>query len=287
MKIPKSLEPLLQDGLIDEVLGQLMSGKEAEVYVVRSAGEIRCAKAYKELKQRSFQKQTQYMEGRKVRNSRRSRAMEKHSRFGRKEQESAWQNAEVDALFRLVAAGVRVPRPYSFYEGVLLMELVVDSAGAVAPRLNDLRLSAELAREYHSRLVDEVVRMLCAGLVHGDLSEFNVLVAADGPVIIDLPQAIDAAGNNNAGRIFARDVDNLAAYFGRFAPELVGTAYAKEIWHLYENGKLHPKSKLTGRFASSEKAADVRGVMREIDDSRKEALARELGRARMASGCKG
>ena len=278
MKIPRSLEPLLQDGLIDEVLGQLMSGKEAEVYVVRSNGEICCAKAYKEVKLRSFQKQTQYTEGRKVRNSRRSRAMEKHSRFGRKEQEAAWQNAEVDALYRLAAAGVRVPRPYSFCEGVLLMELVVDAAGGVAPRLNDLQLNAAQAREYHRLLIEQVVRMLCAGLVHGDLSEFNVLVAGDGPVIIDLPQAIDAAGNNNAGRLFARDVDNLAAYFGQFAPELLATAYAEEIWHLYEKGELHPASTLTGRFASSEKAADVRGVMREIDDSRKEALARELGR---------
>jgi RIO kinase 1 len=278
MKIPKSLEPLLQDGLIDEVLGQLMSGKEAEVYVVRSNGEICCAKAYKEVKLRSFHKQTQYTEGRKVRNSRRSRAMEKHSRFGRKEQEAAWQNAEVDALYRLAAAGVRVPRPYSFCEGVLLMELVVDAAGGVAPRLNDLQLNAAQAREYHRLLIEQVVRMLCAGLVHGDLSEFNVLVAGDGPVIIDLPQAIDAAGNNNAGRLFARDVDNLAAYFGQFAPELLATAYAEEIWHLYEKGELHPASTLTGCFASTEKAADVRGVLREIDDSRKEALARELGR---------
>jgi RIO kinase 1 len=282
MKIPKRLEPLLQDGLIDEVLGQLMSGKEAEVYVVRSEGEIRCAKAYKEVKQRSFKKQTQYMEGRKVGSSRRSRAMEKHSRFGRKEQEAAWQNAEVDALSRLAAAGVRVPRPYSFYEGVLLMELVVDGAGAAAPRLNDLQLNAALAVEYHRLLIGEVVRMLCAGLVHGDLSEFNVLVAGDGPVIIDLPQAIDAAGNNNAGRLFARDVDNLAAYFGQFAPELLTTAYSEEIWHLYEKGKLHPESTLTGHFVRSEKAADVIGVMREIDDSREEALARELGRTRMA-----
>ncbi len=282
MKVPRSLEPLLQDGLIDEVLGQLMSGKEAEVYVVRSQGEIRCAKAYKELKQRSFQKQTQYLEGRMVRNSRRSRAMEKHSRFGRKEQDAAWQNAEVDALYRLAAAGVRVPRPYSFYAGVLLMELVVDGAGAAAPRLNDLQLSAALARQYHRLLIEQVVRMLGAGLVHADLSEFNVLVAGDGPVIIDLPQAIDAAANNNARRLFARDVDNLAAYFGRFAPELLETAYAEEIWHLYEKGELHPESTLTGRFAKSEKAADVRSVLREIDDSHKEALAREFGRRRVA-----
>jgi RIO kinase 1 len=278
MKIPKRLEPLLQDGLIDEVLSQLMSGKEAEVYVVRCGDEIRCAKVYKEVKHRSFHKQIQYMEGRRVRNSRRSRAMEKHSSFGRKEQESAWQNAEVDALYLLAAAGVRVPQPHSFFEGVLLMELVVDDQGTAAPRLNDLHLTAVLAREYHRLLIAEVVRMLCAGIVHGDLSEFNVLVSGDGPVIIDLPQAIDAAGNNNAGRLFARDVDNLAAYFGQFAPELLATSYAKEIWHLYENGELLPETALTGRFESIEAMADVHIVMREIEDSRKEALAREAGR---------
>lgn len=282
MKIPKSLEPLLHDGLIDEVLGQLMSGKEAEVYIVRCAGEIRCAKAYKEVKHRSFHKQAQYMEGRKVRNSRRSRAMEKHSSFGRKEQESAWQNAEVDALYLLAAAGVRVPKPHCFFEGVLLMDLVVDAEGEVAPRLNDVDLSAPVARQYHRQLIAEVVRMLCAGIVHGDLSEYNVLVAGDGPVIIDLPQAIDAAGNNNAGRLLMRDVDNLAAYFGQFAPELLGTAYGREIWHLYESGELQPESVLTGRFESSEKAANVHIVLREIEDSRKEALAREAGRAAVA-----
>jgi len=282
MKIPKSLEPLLHDGLIDEVLGQLMSGKEAEVFVVRCGAEIRCAKAYKEVKHRSFHKQSQYMEGRKVRNSRRSRAMGKHSSYGRQEQEAAWQNAEVDALYRLAAAGVRVPQPHGFSSGVLLMELVVDGEGAVAPRLNDLDLTAERARAYHRQLIAEVVRMLCAGLVHGDLSEFNILVASDGPVIIDLPQAIDAAGNNNAGRLFSRDVDNLSAYFGQFAPELLSTAYAEEIWSLYESGALQPETVLSGRFAQSEIAADVGIVLREIDDSRKEALARELGRTRAA-----
>lgn len=279
MKIPKRLEPLLHDGLIDEVLSQLMSGKEAEVYVVRCGEEIRCAKVYKDVKNRSFHKQIQYMEGRKVRNSRRSRAMEKHSSFGRKEQESAWQNAEVDALYLLSAAGVRVPQPHYFFEGVLLMDLVVDGEGDVASRLSDLDLTGDLAREYHRLLIAEVVRMLCAGIVHGDLSEFNVLAAGDGPVIIDLPQAIDAAGNNNAGRLFARDVDNLAIFFGQFAPELLTTAYAKEIWHLYESGELQPETALTGRFACHEIAADVHIVMREIEDSRKEALAREAGRA--------
>lgn len=274
MKIPKRLESLLQDGLIDEVLGQLMSGKESDVYLVSCDGEIRCAKVYKEIQHRSFHKQTQYTEGRKVRNSRRSRAMEKHSRFGRKEQEDVWQNAEGDALRCLAAAGVRVPRAHGFSEGVLLMELVVDADGAVAPRLNDLRLSETLARTYHRLLIDQVVLMLCAGLIHGDLSEFNVLLAGDGPVIIDLPQVIDAAGNNNAKRLFTRDVDNLAAYFGQFAPELLATDFAAEIWHLYENGDLQPGTPLTGQFARIEKAANDDLVMREIDDARAEAMAR-------------
>lgn len=275
MKIPEKLQPLLQDGLIDEALGQLMSGKESEVYVVRCGGEIRCAKVYKEIEQRSFHKQTQYTEGRKVRNSRRSRAIEKHSKYGRKEQEVVWQHAEVDALVRLAAAGVRVPKPYSLYEGVLLMELVVDATGEVAPRLNDLRLSKTLALQYHRFLIDEVVRMLCAGLIHGDLSEFNILVAADGPVIIDLPQVVDAVGNNNAKRLFLRDVDNLAAYFGQFAPELLTTAFAEEIWNRYENGDLLPGAALTGKFIGSTKAADVDVVLQEIEDVRQEALDRE------------
>ncbi|MGK2945524.1 MAG: PA4780 family RIO1-like protein kinase [Desulfuromonadales bacterium] len=274
MKIPKRLESLLQDGLIDDVLGQLMSGKEADVYLVSCHGETRCAKVYKEIQHRSFHKQTQYTEGRKVRNSRRSRAMEKHSRFGRKEQEDVWQNAEGEALRCLTAAGVRVPKAHGFSEGVLLMELVVNADGAVAPRLNDLCLSETLARTYHRLLIDQVVLMLCAGLIHGDLSEFNVLLAGDGPVIIDFPQVIDAAGNNNAKRLFTRDVDNLAAYFGQFAPELLSTDFAAEIWHLYENGDLRPGTPLTGQFARIEKAADDDLVMREIDDARAEAMAR-------------
>ena len=282
MKIPIRLEPLLQDGLINEVLGQLMGGKESDVYVVRSNGGILCAKVYKDIKHRSFRKHAQYAEGRRVRNSRRSRAMEKHSRFGHKEQEVVWQSAEVDALYCLADAGVRVPRPHSFSDGVLLMELVVDGDGAVAPRLNDLQLTETQAREYFRLLIDEVVRMLCAGLVHGDLSEFNVLVAADGPVIIDLPQVVDAAGNNNAKGFFARDVDNLAAYFGQFAPELLTTAFAGEIWSLYESADLQPGAPLTGLFEDSTEAADVDNVLREIEDSRKVALIREAGRALFA-----
>jgi RIO kinase 1 len=230
MKIPKRIEPLVQDGLVDEVIRQLMSGKEATVYVVRCGEDIRCAKVYKEADKRSFHQSVDYTEGRKVKNSRRARAMEKGSRYGRKAQEEAWQNAEVDALYRLAAAGVRVPQPFNFHEGVLLMELVADSDGNAAPRLNDLVLTAELAREYHHMLIRQVVRMLCAGIIHGDLSEYNVLVDAAGPVVIDLPQAINAAANNQARQMLLRDVDNLATYFGQFAPELLTKSYGMEIW---------------------------------------------------------
>ncbi len=274
MKTPKRLKPLIDEGLIDEVMRQLMSGKEAEVYVVRSGEDMRCAKVYKEAGKRDFRQNVQYTEGRKVKNSRRARAMEKGSRYGRQEQERAWQNAEVDALHRLAAAGVRVPRPYNFLDGVLLMELVTDEMGSAAPRLNDLALSEAQAREYHRALIREVVRMLCAGIVHGDLSEYNVLVGSGGPVIIDLPQAIDAAGNNSASAMLERDVDNLTAYFGRFAPVLRSTDYGREIWSIYQSGKLRPETALTGCFERDPKPADVGGVMREIDDVIKDEAAR-------------
>ncbi len=278
MKIPKRIEPLIQDGLVDEVMRQLMSGKEAKVYVVRCGDEIRCAKVYKEADQRSFRQSVDYTEGRKVKNSRRARAMEKGTKYGRKAQEDAWQSAEVDALYRLAAAGVRVPAPYNFLEGVLLMELVTGDDGSAAPRLNDLVLTPELAREYHGFLINQVVRMLCAGIVHGDLSEYNVLVGSDGPVIIDLPQAVDAAGNNNACKMLERDVTNLANYFGRFAPELLTTDYGIEIWSLYQSGKLHPESPLSGHFERNEKPADLASVMREINDTLKDEATRQLYR---------
>ncbi|MDE2400699.1 MAG: serine protein kinase RIO [Burkholderiales bacterium] len=282
MKIPKRLEPLIEDGLIDGVVRQLMSGKEAMVFVVRCGDEIRCAKVYKEANKRSFRQAVDYTENRKTKNSRQARAMAKGTRFGRQAQEEAWQNAEVDALYRLAAAGVRVPKPYNFFEGVLLMELVTGDDGDAAPRLNDLAFTPELARIHHQALVMEVVRMLCAGVVHGDLSEFNILISSDGPVIIDLPQAVDAAGNNHAANMLERDVANLRHYFGRFAPELLNTNYGQEIWSLYEAGALHPDTALSGHFKRPEKAVDLHSVLREIDDARDEDAARQL-RRQMAS----
>jgi RIO kinase 1 len=269
MRIPKSFETLVDNGLVDEVLCQLLSGKEADVYVVQSKGEIRCAKVYKDAGKRSFRQQTDYQEGRKGRNSRQARAIEKNSRFGREEKEGAWQNAEVAALQRFAEIGVRVPRIFNCVDGVLLMELVVDANGDAAPRLNDLKLTKAQALEYHRFMIAQIVLMLCAGLIHGDLSEYNVLLGLDGLVIIDLPQAVDAAGNNNAGRMLERDVANITAYFGRFAPELLATDYGKEIWRLYENGKLSPVTELTGRFEQSGNPADVGGVMRDIDLARR------------------
>ncbi len=275
MKIPKRIQPLVDDGMVDEVLRPLMSGKEAAVYVVRCGDELRCAKVYKEAAKRSFRHAAEYQEGRRTRNSRDARAMAKGSKYGRREQEEAWQNAEVAALFRLANAGVRVPKPYDFLDGVLLMELVQDEYGDAAPRLNDVELHPDDAREYHAFMIGEIVKMLCAGLVHGDLSEFNVLLGPDGPVIIDLPQAVDAAGNNHAFRMLERDVGNMSAYFGRFAPELRYTRYAKEMWALYEAGKLTPDTRLTGEFNEPEDAADIAAVMREIKAALAEQARRE------------
>ncbi len=276
MKAPPRLQALVDEGLIDTVVRQLMSGKEAMVYVVRDGDNTLCAKIYKEATQRSFRQAVDYTENRKVKNSRQARAMAKGTRFGRQATEAAWQSAEVDALYRLAAAGVRVPKPFNFHEGVLLMELVVDAQGDAAPRLNDVAFTADEARLHHATLLAEVVRMLCAGVVHGDLSEFNILLAADGPVIIDLPQAVDAAGNNHARRMLLRDVDNLRGFFGQFAPELLGTQYGPEIWQLYERGVLDNDTVLSGRFAHHAGAVDMAGIQREIDDARTEDAARRL-----------
>ena len=276
MKTPKRLQSLLDEGLIDGVMRQLMSGKEATVYVVRCGDDVRCAKVYKEATQRSFRQAVDYTENRKVKNTRQARAMAKGTRFGREQQEAAWQSAEVEALYRLAAAGVRVPKPHNFHDGVLLMELVVDAHGDAAPRLNDVDFSAANALAHHATLIGEVQRMLCAGVVHGDLSEFNILLAADGPVVIDLPQAVDAAGNNHAQRMLQRDVDNLRDFFGRFAPELLASRYGEEIWDLYRRGRLLPDTVLSGRFERVARTVDLGGVLREIDDARAEEAARRL-----------
>jgi RIO kinase 1 len=274
MKPPRRLQSLIDEGLIDTVVRQLMSGKEATVYVVRCGDETRCAKIYKEATQRSFRQAVDYTENRKVKNTRQARAMAKGTRFGRQAQEAAWQSAEVDALYRLAAAGVRVPKPFNFHDGVLLMELVVDAQGDAAPRLNDLVLTPEQAKAHHATLIAEVVRMLCAGLIHGDLSEFNILMAEDGPVIIDLPQAVDAAGNNHAQRMLLRDVANLRDFFGKFAPELLSTDYGPEIWALYQTGLLSTDLVLSGHFDRKTAAVDLGSVLREIDDARSEEAAR-------------
>ena len=274
MKTPKRLEALVREGLIDAVLRQLMSGKEATVYVVRCGDDIRCAKVYKDADKRNFRQASLYQEGRKTKNSRQARAMAKGTRFGRKAQEEVWQSVEVDTLYRLAAAGVRVPRPYGYFQGVVLMELLTDAEGNAAPRLNDVVPSHEQALAYHATLIRQIVRMLCAGVIHGDLSEYNVLVDRDGPVIIDLPQAVNAAGNNNAASMLQRDADNITTYCSRFAPTLASTQFGKEIWSLYERGALHEDAVLTGRVAASSRIADVAGVMREISDVRAEHEAR-------------
>lgn len=282
MKIPKRIKPLVEDGLVDEVIRPLMSGKEADVFIVRCGGDLRCAKVYKEVDKRGFKQATQYQEGRKVRNSRRARAMEKGSRYGRKEQEQIWQNTEVDALFRLARVGVRVPKAYGCFDGVLLMELICDEQGIEAPRLNDITMSAEQAIEDHKLMMRYVVRMLCEGLVHGDLSEFNVLVDDYGPVIIDLPQVVNAAANNHAERLLTRDVHNITAYYGLYASEILDSRYAEEIWALFEAGELHPEVPLSGEFDAIERDPDVDAVIEEIKQAMLEEQQR-LGRLEEAS----
>jgi len=274
LKTPKRIEPLIEDGLVDEVLRPLMSGKEAIVYLVRCGDDIRCAKVYKDVVARSFKKAAQYQEGRKVRNTRRQRAMEKGSRFGREEQEKVWQTAEVDALYKLRDAGVRVPEAFGCFDGVLLMELITDAQGEVAPRLNDILIPAERAVDDHSTMMQAILRMLCVGLIHGDLSEFNVLQAADGPVIIDLPQVVNAAGNNNAPSMLARDVANITRYYAQYAPELAQTRFAEELWALHDAGGLHPDIKLTGQFERKETEADINAVLQEIAEATREEMQR-------------
>lgn len=278
MKTPASLQTLIDDGVIDEVLRPLKSGKEAAVYVVRAGDDVRCAKVYKDMAQRSFKQRVQYQEGRKVRGSREARAIASASRYGRKQQETAWKNTEVDALYMLRDAGVRVPQPHGYFHGVLVMELVTDADGYSAPRLGEVEPTAEQAREYHAVLVRQVVRMLCCGLIHGDLSEYNVLVGPDGPVVIDFPQVVSAAGNNAARSMLLRDVNNLTASLGRWAPDLLDTWYGEEMWALYEAGALQPDTPLTGCFTPDERSVDLDGVREAINDARELALIRQQGR---------
>ena len=274
MKIPKRIQPLVDDGIVDNVLRQLMSGKEATVYVVQCGNEVRCAKVYKEASKRSFKNAVLYNEGRKVRNGRSARAMQKGSKFGREQQEEIWQNTEVDTLYKFADAGIRVPTPYGCFGGVLIMDLITDVEGFAAPRLNDVTLSEEEALDHHAKMMDYVVRMLSVGIIHGDLSEFNVLVDEEGPVIIDLPQAVNAAGNNNAKDMLLRDVNNMKQYYSQFAPSLAGTRYGDEIWAVFETGELSPKTVLTGKFVDSEISADVDMVLHEINAAREEELDR-------------
>jgi RIO kinase 1 len=278
MKTPKGLQPLIDDGIVEEVLRPLKSGKEASVYVVRAGGQVLCAKVYKDMAQRSFQARVQYQEGRKVRGSRQARAIGKASRFGRRQQEAEWKNTEADVLYRLADAGVCVPQPRGFFHGVLLMALVTDAEGQSAPRLGEVELEAEQALAFHATLMADVVRMLCLGLIHGDLSEYNVLVAADGPVIIDFPQVVSAAGNNAAREMLLRDVHNLRDSLSRFAPELADTHFGEEMWLLFEKGELRPDSELSGVFEFDQHSADVDAVMMSIVDARQEALIRQQGR---------
>lgn len=278
MKTPKALLPLFEDGIIDAVVSRLQSGKEATVYIVTSGSATRCAKVYKHAQQRSFQKAAEYTEGRKARGSRNARAAGKRTQYGRKVQEAEWKNAEVDALYKLYGADVRVPKPFGVFDGVLLMDLVLDADGRPAPRLGEVEMTPAQAVEWHTFMIRQIVRMLCAGVIHGALSEYNVLIGPDGPVIIDLPQAVDAAGNNNAFRMFARDVNNLRTTFGRVAPELLETEYALEIWGLYEAAELEPETPLTGLFVRDESAADVDAVLDQIEEARREAEARQRGR---------
>lgn len=287
MKTPKGLQPLIDDGVIDEVVRPLKSGKEASVYVVRSGDDVRCAKVYKDIAQRSFQNRIQYQEGRKVRGSRQARAIGKSTKYGRRELEVAWKNAEVDALYALAAAGVRVPKPFGFSNGVLVMELVTDAAGHSAPRLGEVELEPAQAREYHAFLMAQVQRMLCLGLIHGDLSEYNVLVSPEGPVIIDLPQVVSAAGNNAAREMLIRDVGSLTTSLGRFSPELLSTFYAQEMWALYEQGELTPETALTGHFVFDESEADLEAIHLAIEDAREEAMIRQRGREEAEAAIEG
>ena len=274
MNTPQQLDTLLEYGIIQQVTRPLMSGKEAQVFVVVAGGEECVAKVYKEASERTFKHRSIYTEGRRTRNSRDERAMAKRTRHGQKKDEDAWRRAEVDVIYRLRDAGVRVPEPLDFAEGVLVMELVKNADGQPAPRLGDLSFEPDEAREIYETLVREVVRMLCAGVIHGDLSEFNVLMTNTGPVIIDFPQSVDPAQNPNARRLLLRDVQNLHRFLARFAPNDPIRPYGEEIWALFEANRLRPDTKLQGRYKAPRGKVDTREVMSLIDDADRSARRR-------------
>ncbi len=276
MNVPEPLLPLYDDGFILSVTRPLMSGKEASVYLVETREGQCVAKVYKDAKNRSFRQRADYTEGRQVRNSRQQRAMAKGSKYGKALIETEWQQAEVSALYRLHEAGVRVPTPFHYSDNVLLMELITDEHGQPAPRLWDIQIPRVEVHELQKYLVRQCVRMLCAGMVHGDLSEYNILMSAYGPVIIDLPQATDAAHNRNSERLFLRDIQNLKNYLSRFDSGLRNTQYGKEIWALYESGQLHPESHLTGRYKRKSRRGNTESVIAEIQAAAAEAHARPL-----------
>ncbi|MBZ0234860.1 MAG: hypothetical protein K8M05_21210 [Deltaproteobacteria bacterium] len=236
------LDVLIADGVIDEVLGRLKSGKEADISLVRRGTDVIAAKVYKDRATRSFKNNSDYREGRKVRNSRTQRAIDRGGRFGRDAAEQAWKSAEADALYKLVGSGVRVPEPVMFYEGVLLMDLVRDAEGRPAPRLIDVAIQREAAMGVYADLVAQMIAMLCHDLIHGDLSPYNILASAHGPTIIDFPQVVSAAHSSRAEYFFLRDFDNVVRFLAGFDPSLaVHAADGRAIWRAYVSRELTPQ----------------------------------------------
>lgn len=278
MRIPPRLVPLVEEGVIERIVRPLLSGKEAQVYLVESGGALRVAKVYKSAQERTFRNRAEYTEGRTVRNSRDQRAMAKGSRHGRASDEATWQSAEADTIYRLYGAGVRVPKPHAFIDGVLVMECITGGDGGPAPRLAECTLEPDHARTVCDQLLREVVKMLCADIVHGDLSSFNVLLDDDGPVVIDFPQAVNAARNPSAKNILLRDVANITSHFlrGRPAHEL---RFAHEMWSLYERGELRPDSPMTGRFKLPSHEVDAeRLLLQMLEVEEDEAFAKRAER---------
>ena len=275
MRVPESLIPLLDQGIIQEVVRPLMSGKEAQIYLVVSDDQLRVAKVYKTANNRSFHQRAEYTEGRAVRNSRTRRAMGRRSSFGRSQDEAAWRTAEVEIIYRLHGAGLLVPEPYNYIDGVLLMELITGMDGDPAPRLADVSLDPESARLVFTTLLSQVVGMLCVGVVHGDLSEFNVLLGQYGPVVIDFPQAVDPAHNQNARKLLVRDLDNLQLLLTHSVPGSRRLPYGQELWALYTKDNLTPDTQLTGRYRPPKRKANTESVLYEVEVAERDARQRQ------------